>query len=327
MMQLTDPMGRAITYLRVSLTEQCNLRCGYCYGPGDARGEQGHALSDDDLLRLIRAFAVLGISKVRFTGGEPLVRPGLVDLVRRTSEVEGVSQVGLTTNGLILKPMLRPLIEAGLNCLNISLDTLSPVTFERITGVDGFERVYSAIIRAEDSRAFERVKVNTVIMRGINDGEIQRFALWAISRRIDLRFIEFMPTGESGWGRDLFVGEDEIRNRIDFTLTQMPYSSSDSGPAASYGVPGAPGRISFISAVSRCFCEKCNRLRLTSRGDMLGCLYLNKRISLRRPLERGASVEAIAQRIREAVVSRGFRRLPQQTSVLGYNPYMRKVGG
>lgn len=327
MSNLIDPMGRPITYLRISLTERCNLRCGYCYGPEESSADDVHPLSHDNILRSIRVFAQFGITRVRFTGGEPLVRPGLVDLVEQTSQVEGISHVGLTTNGLVLKPLLQPLIDAGLNCLNISLDTLNPETFEQITGVDGFDQVYSAIIAAEESRAFDRVKVNTVVMRGVNDGEIRRFVLWAIGRRIDLRFIEFMPASESSWGGDLYVSENEIRDRIGFNLVAEPETGIGSGPAVSYRVPGAPGRISFISAVSRCFCNRCNRLRLTSRGDLLGCLYLNNGVSLRHLLESGESTEEIAQYVRAAVGSPEFRREPRETSAVGYNPFMRKVGG
>jgi len=284
-------------------------------------------LSLSEVLRLINAFALLGITKVRFTGGEPLLRMGVVDLVGHTAVLRGISHVGLTTNGIELEKMLKPLVEAGLNCLNISLDTLDRQTFREITGVDGFDRVYSAILAAEGCGAFERVKVNTVVMRGINDSEVRRFALWALQRRVDLRFIEYMPTTLSELDGDLFVGEAEIKSRIGLNLVAEPVDGIARGPAVSYRFQDYPGRVSFISAVSRCFCSGCNRLRLTSSGELLGCLYLKSSANLRHLLADGANTSEIAEFIRSMVVSPGFRRLPQETSVAGFNPYMRKVGG
>jgi len=325
--RLTDLMGRPITYLRVSLTQRCNLRCGYCYGSGKTLPGSDRQLSFSEILRLIQAFASLGVTKVRFTGGEPLLRPGLVDLVRQISALEGISLVGLTTNGLILEPILSSLVKAGLNCLNISLDTFSRESFQRITGVDGFDRVYSAIISAEKSRAFDRVKVNTVVMRGVNDDEIRRFALWALKRRIDLRFIEFMPAQGSNWGKALFVGEDKIKSRIGLNLKEESIEGNDLGPATSYSLPGAPGRISFISAVSRSFCGRCNRLRLTSKGDLVGCLLLDNSADLNQLIADGAGTDEIAGAIRDIVATSGFRRSPRETSFVGFNPFMRRVGG
>ncbi len=325
--RLIDLMGRPITYLRVSLTQRCNLRCGYCYGSDKTLPGSDRQLPFSGILRLIQAFASLGVTKVRFTGGEPLLRPGIVDLVRQTSALEGISLVGLTTNGLILEPILSSLIKAGLNCLNISLDTLSRETFQKITGVDGFDRVYSAIISAEKSRAFDRVKVNTVVMREVNDDEIRRFALWALKRRIDLRFIEFMPTHESGWAKALFVGEDKIKSRIGLNLTEVLIEGNNLGPATSYSLPGALGRISFISAVSRSFCGRCNRLRLTSKGYLLGCLFMNNGADLKQLLADGANIDEIARHICDVVATPGFRRSPREPSIIGFNPFMRKVGG
>jgi molybdenum cofactor biosynthesis protein A len=327
MTSLTDPMGRRITYLRVSLTERCNLRCGYCYGSAKMPPVSDHRLSLTDTVRLIKAFVSLGVTKIRFTGGEPLLRTGIVDLVGQTSKQEGVSTVSLTTNGLVLDLVLQDLVKAGLTCLNISLDTLDRAVFKRITGVDGFDRVYSAIISAEQSGAFKRVKVNTVVMRDVNDGEVRRFALWALEHRIDLRFIEFMPAQGSKWGRALFVSEDEVKNRIGIDLIPQPMAGNDAGPATSYSVAGAPGRISFISAVSRCFCGTCNRLRLTSAGKLMGCLFLDNGANLWRLPADDADTDEIAWHIRRIVGSPGFRRMPRGTHIRTFNPFMRRVGG
>ncbi len=327
MSNLIDPMNRPITYLRVSLTQQCNLRCSYCYGSASGPVTRESQMSTSDILRIIKAFSILRIAKIRFTGGEPLLRAEIIDLVKQTSALDGISLVGLTTNGLMLKPLLPELIQAGLNCLNISLDTLDRALFRKITGVDGFEQVLAAVTSAEKSGAFEFVKVNTVVMRGINDSDIRRFALWALSRKIDLRFIEFMPACGSGWGHELFMDENEIKARIGLNLLPLQAITDHSGPAISYGLPGAAGRISFISAVSRSFCIACNRVRLTSQGELLGCLFSDNRHDLRQLLCEGARAEEIARHISAIVSSPGFRKLATETSVVEFNPLMRSVGG
>jgi cyclic pyranopterin phosphate synthase len=326
-LRMVDPMGRHITYLRVSLTERCNLRCRYCYGSDGASPCDQARLSDDDLLHLLRAFALTGITKMRFTGGEPLLRPRIADLIRQTSALDGISVIGLTTNGLILEPMLPALIGAGLNRLNISLDTLDRDTYRELTGFDGFERTYASIIAAEQNGAFHPVKVNTVVMRGINDGEIGRFAHWALERRIDLRFIEFMPAYESGWNERYFVGEDEMKNRIGLSLIEVPGEDACPGPGVSYYVPGSPGRISFISTISRDFCGRCNRLRLTSTGKLVGCLFGNVSVDLMPLLHDRANAEEIAAFIRRTVRTPGFRSTRRAQTDIDASPYMRRVGG
>jgi len=255
------------------------------------------------------------------------LRQGIVDLVRQTSALDGISLIGLTTNGLLLEPMLPLLADAGLNRLNISLDTLNRDTFRHLTGFDRFEQTYAAITNAEKSGAFDRVRVNTVVMRGINDGEIHRFAAWALDRRLELRFIEFMPACGSGWKQERFVGEDEMRARIGLDLEETPPNDNNSGPAVRYHVPGFPGRIGFISAISRDFCARCNRLRLTSSGQLVGCLFGNVSIDLIPLIRDGASADKIAEFIRNVIMTPGFRSTRrEQTSVDG-NPSMRRVGG
>ncbi|MEW5995116.1 MAG: radical SAM protein, partial [Candidatus Zixiibacteriota bacterium] len=303
------------------------LRCSYCYGSGGTFPHSDQQLTFPEILRLIQSFASLGVSKIRFTGGEPLLRPGIEDLVRQTSALQGISLIGLTTNGLVLEPVLSSLIEAGLNCLNISLDTLARETFQKITGVDGFAQVYSAIIAAEESGAFDRVKINTVVMRGVNDGELRRFALWALNHRIDLRFIEFMPARGSGWGKALFVSEDEIKSRIGLDLREEAIEGNDLGPAVSCSLNGFPGRISFISALTRSFCGRCNRLRLTSNGNLVGCLFRYNSADLKQLLAAGAGTDVIAGHICGIVATPGFRRMPQEHSLAGFNSSMRKIGG
>jgi cyclic pyranopterin phosphate synthase len=284
-------------------------------------------LTDGELLRLIKAFGILGIDKVRFTGGEPLLRLGITGLVERTAALEKISLVALTTNGLILEPILPSLIDAGLNRLNISLDTLDRKTYRMITGTDGLERVRQSIESAEKSGAFPWVKVNTVVMRGINDGEIEVFAEWALKRKIDLRLIEYMPAKNSGWGRELYVSESEIRQKAGIQLEEEKTDLERGGPARRYRYRDYPGRISFISAVSRSFCNSCNRLRLTSNGELVGCLFRKDKADLTKLLRKETSDEEIASHIMELAVKSWFRRTPASISTSDYKPSMRNIGG
>ncbi len=322
---LVDRQGRAITYLRISLTQRCNMKCGYCFGSVDnARGTS--ELSLDEIIRLIRSFASLGISKIRFTGGEPLLRSDLVELVAEVRKISGIKIIGLTTNGLLLKKNLPGLIAAGLNRINISLDSLSAETFLKLAKVDGYQHVRVGINAALASEAFPFVQINTVVMRGINDLDLPQMARWALGQKIDIRFIEFMPTGNSNWSR-LFMSEVDIQNAIGLELEKCEQTDTSPGPAMSYRYKDMPGRVSFISAVSRSFCGQCNRLRLTSHGEIFGCLFQDRRIDLRNLLLDGADTKEIAEAITRAIASPGFRREPGEFSIASYKPLMQAVGG
>jgi cyclic pyranopterin phosphate synthase len=322
---LIDHRNRAITYLRVSLTHRCNLKCGYCFGSIERRPTSSE-LSNSDIIRLIEAFASLGISKVRFTGGEPLLRHNLVSLIAETRAIDGIDQIGLTTNGLLLEPLLPGLVSAGLNSINISLDSLCRDTFKMIAKIDGFDRVMAAIDAALQAGAFPLVKINTVVMRGINDEELPQMARWALERRLDIRFIEFMPTGKSDWPRS-YVDEDEMKQRIALELERCDNKSAGPGPAVSFRYKDYPGRISFISAVSRSFCGSCNRLRLTSRGEIFGCLFRDERADLKGLLDQGASTGELAEYIAALITRPDFRREPDDVSISDYRPFMQAVGG
>jgi cyclic pyranopterin phosphate synthase len=324
---LIDRIGREITYLRVSLTDRCNLRCQYCYGSADCLDDIPALLTNEQLVRLIRTFAALGVNKIRFTGGEPLIYPGLVDVIRKTSSIEGISRIGITTNGLLLESKLPSLIEAGLNGLNISLDSFKRDRFKEITGVDGFERTYKGIMSAVKTGVFPMVKVNTVVMRGVNDDEIPQFTEWALSHRIDIRFIEFMPTEQAGWGEERFISENEMKERIKFTLRPLAESDFSKGPAKTYVSPGHPGRISFISAVSHSFCHECNRLRLTASGDIIGCLFGARKVNVRGLLDKNIEDEELSSLIKSTIAGPDFRRLPTSTSIGKFQPHMRRIGG
>ena len=326
-MILKDIYGRSISYLRVSLTEKCNLKCGYCYGGSRNGGDLKPRLSDDALFKLIKAFSFMGIDKIRYTGGEPLLRENVEDIVKETSKIDSVKIIGLTTNGTLLGPQLDSLVRAGLNRLNISLDSLDRKTYAGITGKDCLESVLNAVDLALQYDVFGHIKINIVVMRGINDGEAPKFAEWALGKKIDLRFIEFMPAYKSGWGEELFVGEDEIRKRIGLKLEPLSINESNSGPAKSFRYEDYPGRISFISAVSRGFCESCNRLRLTSKGDLVGCLFDSKSVNLGAVAENSDSIEKIGSVLKKIFEEQLYRKSPDTKITNGCKPAMREIGG
>lgn len=324
---LIDAQNRKISYLRVSLTSRCNFRCLYCYGSPDSRCNPTPLPVPDQLRRIISAFAQLGIKKVRFTGGEPLTHPDIVQIVRNTSMLKGISKVAVTTNGFMLENLLPDLIKAGLNGLNVSLDSLDRDNFRKITGIDAFDKVYRGIEAAVNSNAFPIVKINMVVIKGINDHEIPAFGLLAREMPVDVRFIEFMPTKKSGWGADRLVDEKEIRRRLEESLFPVPNYDLDSGPARSYIFPNGAGRVSFISAVSRSFCQGCNRIRLTSDGRMIGCLFGKAEFDLMPILAGNPSDEELQDSIRRILNSPGFRRKPTAHSVTAEQPSMRRIGG
>ena len=220
----------------------------------------------------------------------------------------------------------RRLVAAGLNRINISLDSLRPKTFLKIAKVDGLRRVMAGINAAQASEAFPFVQINTVVMRGINDRDLLLMARWALGQRIDIRFIEFMPTGKSDW-KHLFLSEAGMRKAIGLELEKCEQADTSPGPAMRFRYKNMPGRVSFISAVSRSFCGQCNRLRLTSRGEVFGCLFQDKRMNLRDFLQNGAGTEKIAGHIARGVSAPGFRREPDNVSITNYNPSMQAVGG
>ncbi|UCE66377.1 MAG: GTP 3',8-cyclase MoaA [Candidatus Zixiibacteriota bacterium] len=326
-MILKDIYGRSISYLRVSLTEKCNLKCGYCYGGPGNGGVLKPQLSDDALFKLIKAFSFMGIDKIRYTGGEPLLRERVADMIKETSKIESFKIIGLTTNGVLLGPRLDSLVGAGLNRLNISLDSLDRKTYAGITGKDCLGSILDAIDLALQYDVFGHIKINIVVMRGINHNEAPRFAEWALDKKIDLRFIEFMPGYKSGWGEELFVGEDEIKKRIGIKLDPLSIGESNSGPAKSFRYGDYPGRISFISAVSRGFCVNCNRLRLTSKGDLVGCLFDSKSVNLGAVVENSDSIEEIASVLKKIFAEQLYRKSPDVKIINGCEPSMRKIGG
>lgn len=297
---LVDSFGRAITYLRISLTDRCNLRCAYCMPAGGLGWlPQTNMLTDDEIVRIVQAAARLGIKKIRLTGGEPLVRPGVVDLVSRLSSISGIQAIGLTTNGILLAKMAQSLAQAGLKRVNISLDTLKPERFKRIARFGSFDQVWQGILAAEQA-GLTPIKINAVIIRGVNDDEILDLARLSLFHPWHIRFIELMPIGNNqDWGegfpapQDRYVSVQEMRSRLEVFGMIPANMDSDSGPARTFYVPGAPGTIGFISPLGEHFCHECNRLRLTADGKLRSCLVMPGEISLREALYNGQPLDKL----------------------------------
>ena len=295
MIPLADRFGRVATDLRVSLTDRCNLRCSYCM-PAEGLDwlPDDQTLTDDEVMRLIDiAVRRLGVTEVRFTGGEPLVRRGLVDIVRRTHEL-GV-ETSLTTNALGLVRTAAALRAAGLDRINVSLDSVRPETFHQITRRDRLADVIAGLAAARDA-GLAPLKINAVLLRGINDDQAGELLQWAVDHAYDLRFIEQMPLdAQHGWRRDTMVTADEIFGLLsaDFLLT--PHSQPrGSDPAELFDVDGGPATVGIIASVTRPFCGTCDRTRLTADGQIRTCLFARTETDLRGMLRGGASDAEIA---------------------------------
>ncbi|XP_068149510.1 molybdenum cofactor biosynthesis protein 1 isoform X1 [Drosophila tropicalis] len=278
---LTDSFGRHHTYLRISLTERCNLRCDYCMpAEGVPLQPKSHLLSNEELIRLARIFVEQGVRKIRLTGGEPTVRRDIVDIVAEMKALPQLEHIGITTNGLVLTRLLPSLQRAGLDSLNISLDSLRKERFERITRRKGWERVIAGIDLA--IQLGYRPKVNCVLMRNFNEDEICDFVEFTRDRPVDVRFIEYMPFSGNKWQTERLISYKEtlevIRKRFkDFEA--LPNGPNDTSKA--YAVPGFQGQVGFITSMTEHFCGTCNRLRLTADGNIKVCLFGNKEFSLR----------------------------------------------
>ncbi len=300
---MIDSYGRRIDYLRISLTDACNLRCVYCM-PEDMRFKpRAELLQDDEILAIVRAAAELGTTKIRLTGGEPTIRPGVVELVRSIASVPGIAKVAMTTNGLLLADLAEPLAQAGLQALNVSIDTLNPAKFRRITRWGDLHRVWDGVAAAE-AAGIHPLKLNAVVTRGFNEEEVVDLARLSIDRRWHIRFIELMPLGSvADFQQELVVSSAETQARIEAELGPLhPVPGHDGhDPARPYRLAGAQGQIGFISTVTEPFCAGCNRYRLTADGKLRLCLLRDREVDLLTPLRQGCTVEALKTIIRTAV--------------------------
>jgi cyclic pyranopterin phosphate synthase len=299
---VTTIPDRDINYLRLSITDRCNLRCFYCLPrQGWQKLPASEILSYEEFLRLARVAVMVGIRKVRVTGGEPLVRKGVVDFLRRLREVPGLEEMALTTNGLLLAEMAQDLFEAGLRHLNLSLDTLSAARYQEITGNDRFHQAMAGLWRALDL-GFYPLKVNCVVLKAVNDDELLEFALLARDHPLQVRFIEFMPTvSHERWVRH-FLSMEEVRQRlISLGVMEEVPPQPTAGPAHIFQPQGFQGNIGFISAVSQHHCQRCNRLRLTASGELRPCLFSPQKLDLKGPLRQGASDQDLCRLFRQAI--------------------------
>jgi cyclic pyranopterin phosphate synthase len=297
---LPDQHGRVARDLRVSVTDRCNLRCQYCMPaeglPWLAKPEM---LTDDELVRLIAIFVGLGVQQVRLTGGEPLLRKSLVDVVRRVAALEPRPRIAMTTNGVGLDRLAQPLADAGLDRVNVSLDTVDPEEFADLTRRDRLHDV-EAGLKAAATAGLTPVKVNAVAMRGVNDHSVADLLQWCLDRGYELRFIEQMPLdAQHGWNGSTMVHADEVRGRLAerFHLTPLPEADRGSAPAERFLIDGGPATVGIIASVSTPFCAACDRTRLTADGQVRNCLFSNRETDLRGPLRAGASDAELARLI------------------------------
>ena len=285
---MKDLYQRRINYMRISVTDLCNLRCQYCM-PEKGISEKKHhkdILSFEEITEIVKAAAEIGVNKIRITGGEPLVRRDIVSFVSSISKIDGINDIALTTNGLLLKEMGKELKEAGLNRLNISIDTLKTDRFKEITRGGDLHRVLDGIQEALRLQ-LKPIKLNTVVIGGFNEDEIQDFVRMTVEDDIDVRFIELMPIGEaSNWAQERFISNEEIKERIGYMI---PLEGDPSSPAKYYKLPNAKGRVGFINPISSHFCGSCNRIRLTSDGKLKPCLHSNQEVDIMEVIRRDAS--------------------------------------
>ena len=305
---LSDSYGRVATDLRVSLTDRCNLRCTYCMPPeGLDWLPAPELLTDDEVVRLIRiGVTLLGIREVRFTGGEPLLRRGLPGIVAATAALEPRPRIALTTNGIGLARLAPALAEAGLDRVNVSLDTVDADTFEKLTRRRRLDDVLAGLAAAAHA-GLTPVKVNAVLMRGINDHEAPDLLAYCLEHGYQLRFIEQMPLdAQHRWQRATMVTADEILDRLSqaYTLTPADTAQRGSAPAELFLVDGGPATVGVIASVTRPFCGACNRVRLTADGQVRNCLFAREESDLRGPLRAGASDAELAERWRAAVATK-----------------------
>jgi cyclic pyranopterin phosphate synthase len=300
---MRDSLGRRIHYLRISLTDACNLRCVYCMPETIRFRPPAELLQDDEILAIVRAAASLGIDKVRLTGGEPTVRAGVVDLVRAIAAMPGLRDLSMTTNGLLLNEVAEPLARAGLQRVNISLDTLDRQTFFCLTRRDRFDDVWAGIEAAE-AAGLGPIKINVVVVRGHNEEDVADLARLTLERGWDVRFIEMMPFGGlTEFALEAVVPSEETKGRIEAAVGPLLLESGEDRQDAAcyYRLPGARGRIGLISSVTAPFCERCNRLRVTADGRLRPCLLQDAEMDLLTPLRNGCSFEELQELIAEGI--------------------------
>ena len=326
---MKDRFERELTYLRISVVDRCNLRCLYCMPAHGAGFEPWKdILSYDEIVSLTRCFAELGIRKVRLTGGEPLVRKGIAGLISRIREIPGISELALSTNGVFLREQGCELKEAGLNRVNISLDTLHRDRFIQIARMDRLAEVLAGIDEALNL-GFYPVKINTVLMKGINDDEILDFVRFAVERSIEVRFIELMQTNGAVQldAKNNFLSTEEAKEKIEKEFNLISFDTYLSSPAKVFSIDGTNARVGFISPLSCFFCSRCNRLRLKANGALKTCLHGKEDLDLKFLLRSGMPEEEIKRKIEEVVFVRPEQHFLNEKDVPHNDFQMSHVGG
>lgn len=321
---MIDATGRMIDYMRISITDRCNLRCKYCMPDGIEQVEMTQILTYEEIQKVCILAAELGIRKIKITGGEPLVRKGCVDLVKMIKEIPGISQVTMTTNGVFLKENLKSLMQAGLDGVNISLDTLDRERYQNITGTDACETVRRAITAAAESGI--RTKVNTVLQSQDNKDDWQELVKLAETLPVDVRFIELMPIGygKKNQGVSNIDLLEEIRKK--YPKIQKDRKVHGNGPAVYYKIPGFAGGVGFISAMHGKFCHTCNRIRLTSTGELKPCLCYGKTYPLREFLRNGTDMQ-VKEQIEKAIRKKPAAHCFEEPGRITEEHQMAQIGG
>ena len=296
MNKLIDNFGREISYLRVSITDRCNYRCIYCQSEKEFEFiPHQEILRFEEIVEIVQEGVNLGVTKVRITGGEPLVREGIVDFIRHLRKINKLEDISLTTNGFFLPEYAEKLKDAGLNRVNISLDSLQEEKYKKITRGGSLEKALKGIDSALKAGLLP-IKINTVLIRGINDDEVEDFVRLALERPLNIRFIEFMPSGEEVINEfeDKFISVQEIKEKLikKYLLNPIKISTAN-GPAKYYQIKGGQGTIGFITALSQHFCKTCNRIRLTSEGKLRPCLFSNKEIDIKKAIRNAKTDDKI----------------------------------
>lgn len=323
-----DQFGRTLDYLRISLTDRCNLRCVYCM-PQNIRFQHTSSLmTDEEIYRLTTLFADLGFKKFRLTGGEPTVRTGILDIVHHLSHLPSVHDVVMTTNGMRLAALAQPLADAGLRRVNISLDALNAQTFQRMTHRGDFERVWAGVLAAERV-GLTPIKLNAVIVRGYNDVSVTALAKLTLEYAWQIRFIELMPLGDMAeFSTHHFMSEEEMRTQIatEFMPLEPINDGELDGEARLYQFSGGLGKVGFISSVSQPFCAQCNRARLTADGILRLCLLQNGEIDLLTPLRAGGSDDELRELIQTGLYSKPWGH-QLSDDIIPVGRVMSQIGG
>ncbi len=323
-----DQFGRNIHYLRISLTDHCNLRCIYCMPEDQTFRPNPELMQDDEIALLTRLFAGLGFDKIRLTGGEPTVRNHIVEIVRGIASTEGIRSVSMTTNGVLLKKLAQPLADAGLKRVNVSIDTLNPEKFHRLTRWGQLEDVWDGILAAE-AAGLKPVKLNAVVVKGYNEPDVADLARLTMGHDWQIRFIEMMPfAGVTDVQTGQVITAAQIKDRIESECGRLEISNDGKldGEARLFHIPGAKGNIGFISTVTAPFCDSCNRARLTADGRLRLCLLRENEVDLLTPLRAGASLDDLRRFILDGIWSKPWGHGLAE-GVIPLNRVMNEIGG